>query len=78
MGKEGEKGGMLCRGKSAPSREEASTSHQGKGTGRRKEAEESRGRRSGMPCKGKSSMPCKERSAARMEEEFVGGTEKKS
>jgi len=35
-----------------------------------KEAEESRGRRSGVPCKG--------RSTARMEKEFMGGAEKES
>jgi len=71
MGKEGEKGGVPKGGKSMPRKEEASTSYQGKGTGRRKEVEESRGGRSGT---------CDQamRSIARIEKKLNGRAQKES
>jgi len=68
---EGKRGEEESRGKSSAygkatkgvAREEASVSHKGKGTGRREEAEESRGERSGMHDQAT-------KSAARIEEEL--------
>jgi len=66
------KGGMPGREKSAPpKREETSMFRQGKDAGRRKKIEESRRRKGGAPCKGKSAT-------RGIEEEFVGDTEEKS
>jgi len=73
MGKEGEKGGASQGEKGVPRREEAGTSYQGRGTGRRKETEENGGRKSGVPCKGRSAARMKEELDRRVKKEN-GGT----
>ena len=70
-GKRSQKGWHAPMGKSAPTREEASASYQGKGTERRKEVEERRGGRSGT-------HGWAMRSTARMEKELDGRTKEES